>query len=215
VDPGGKIAEAIDHRHVVGCVVYCSTEIVTPGVIRHVEGTRFAIGEPSGAPTQRTADISRAFGAGGLKCPVDDRLRDQIWLKLIGNVAFNPISALTRSTMRELGATRELRDLLRAVMDETVAVGQALDISLPVSVDRRFEAAFAVGDHRTSMLQDLEAGRPLEFQCMTGAVIELAGILGVDVPSTQAVHALIAAIDPANRARPGASAFEPATKAAT
>lgn len=201
VDPDGVITAAIGPEHVVGCVVYCSTEIVAPGVIRHVEGTRFAIGRPDGSASERCAAISRAFVAGGQKCPVEDRLRDQIWLKLIGNVAFNPVSALTRATMGELGQLREVRQLLREIMEEAARVAAALGVSLPVSIDRRLEAAISVGDHKTSMLQDLEAGKPLEVDCMTGALIELAERLGIDVPSTRTVHACSKLIDPATRAR--------------
>jgi 2-dehydropantoate 2-reductase len=189
VDPGGVIAASIRPEHNIGCVVYCSTEIVEPGVIRHIEGTRFTLGEPDGSPSQRCKDISAAFAAGGLRAPVEARLRDQIWLKLVGNVAFNPITALTRATLGELGTLPEMRDLLRAIFAECAAVAGRLGISFPVSLDRRLEAGLAVGDHKTSMLQDLEAGKRLELDCMTGAVAELAGRLGIDVPHVRAVHA--------------------------
>jgi 2-dehydropantoate 2-reductase len=195
VDPGGTIAGSIEPERVVGCVVYCSSEIVEPGVIRHVEGTRFAIGEPDGGVSERCRLISEAFVAGGLKCPVEERLRDQIWLKLIGNVAFNPVTALTRATLGELGAQPEMVDLLRAILQECAAVADALEVQLPVSVERRLEAGIAVGDHKTSMLQDLEAGKPLEIDCMSGAVIELAEKLGITVPHTQAVHACTKLLD--------------------
>jgi 2-dehydropantoate 2-reductase len=189
VDPGGVIASSIPREAAIGCVVYCSTEIVEPGVIRHIEGTRFAIGEPDGADSERCREISRAFVAGGLRCPVERNLPEQIWLKLIGNAAFNPVTALTGATLGELGELPEMVDLLRAVLEECAAVGSALGIELPVSIERRLEAGIAVGDHKTSMLQDLEAGKPLELDCMTGAVIELAGRLGVSVPRTEAVYA--------------------------
>jgi 2-dehydropantoate 2-reductase len=195
VDPGGVITASIAPERIVGCVVYCSTEIVEPGVIRHVEGTRFAIGEPDGSTSERARRISEAFVAGGLKCPVEQRLRDQIWLKLIGNVAFNPITALTRATLGELGTLPEMVSLLRAIFEECAAVAAALDVEFPVSLDRRLEAGIAVGDHKTSMLQDLDAGKPLELDCMTGAVIELAGRLGVDVPNTRAVHVCAKLLD--------------------
>ncbi len=195
VDPGGVIANSIDPRHNVGCVVYSSTEIVEPGVIRHVEGTRFTIGEPDGRESERCRQISAAFAAGGLRAPVESRLRDQIWLKLVGNVAFNPITALTGATMAELGAVPETLDLVRAMFAESAAVAARLGVTFPISLERRLEAALAVGDHKTSMLQDLEAGRRLEFECMTGAVIELAGRLDVDVPYTRAVHACVKLLD--------------------
>jgi 2-dehydropantoate 2-reductase len=190
VDPGGVIAAAIPPEAVVGCVIYCSTEIVEPGVIRHIEGTRFSIGEPDGSDSDRCRAISAAFTDGRLKAPVDPNLRDQIWLKLIGNAAFNPVSAIARATLGELGRVPESVALLRAVLEECAAVAEALGVGLPVTIERRLEAGLAVGDHKTSMLQDLEAGRPLELDCITGAVIELAGMLGIAVPHTTAVDAL-------------------------
>ncbi len=203
VDPGGAIAAAIPPEAVIGCVIYCSTEIVAPGVIRHIEGTRFAIGEPNGEVSERCRELSKAFVAGGLKCPVERRIREQIWLKLIGNVAFNPVSALTGGTLGELGTEPELVVVLRAILEECMAVAAELGIELPVSLERRLEAGFEVGDHKTSMLQDLEAGKPLELDCMTGAVIELAGRLGLDTPHTQTVHAVAKLLDRLNReARP-------------
>jgi 2-dehydropantoate 2-reductase len=198
VDPGGVIAASIAPEHTVGCVVFCSTEIIEPGVIRHIEGTRFTIGEPDGSASERCAQISAAFAAGGLKAPVESRLRDQIWLKLIGNAAFNPVTALTRATLGDLGTVPEMMDLLRAVFAECAKVAERLGISFPVSLDRRLEAGIAVGNHRTSMLQDLEAGKRLELDCMTGAVAELAARLGVDVPHVRTVHACATLLDRLN-----------------
>jgi 2-dehydropantoate 2-reductase len=195
VDPGGVIAASISPDHNIGCVVYCSTEIVEPGVIRHVEGTRFTIGEPDGSDSPRVRAISRAFAAGGLRAPVDPRLRDQIWLKLVGNVAFNPITALTGATLGQLGTLPAMNDLLRALFAESAAVAARLGVTFPVSLDRRLEAGIAVGDHKTSMLQDLEAGKRLELECMTGAIVELAARLGVDVPHTSTVHACVQLLD--------------------
>jgi len=195
VDPGGVISATIGIESVIGCVIYCSTEIVAPGVIRHVEGTRFTIGEPDGVLSERCNDISQAFVAGGLKCPVERRLRDQIWLKLIGNAAFNPITALTGATLGQLGALPEMLAVLRAIMDECTDVATALGASLRISVDRRLEAGIEVGDHKTSMLQDREAGKPLELDCITGAVIEIADRLGIPVPHTRTVHACAKLLD--------------------
>ena len=195
VDPGGVIAASISPDCNIGCVVYCSTEIVEPGVIRHVEGTRFTIGEPDGSDSPRVRAISRAFAAGGLRAPVDPRLRDQIWLKLVGNVAFNPITALTGATLGQLGTLPAMHDLLRALFAESAAVAARLGVTFPVSLDRRLEAGIAVGDHKTSMLQDLEAGKRLELECMTGAIVELAARLGVDVPHTSTVHACVQLLD--------------------
>jgi 2-dehydropantoate 2-reductase len=199
VDPGGIITKSIAPEHNVGCVVFCSTEIIEPGVIRHIEGTRFTIGEPDGSASQRCTKISAAFKAGGLKAPVETKLRDQIWLKLIGNVAFNPVTALTRATLGDLGTAPEMVDLLKAVFAECAAVAERLEITFPVSLDRRLEAGIAVGDHKTSMLQDLEAGKQLELGCMTGAVTELAGRLGVPVPHVETIHACATLLDHLNR----------------
>jgi 2-dehydropantoate 2-reductase len=200
VDPGGVIACSIRPEHVIGCVAYCSTQIVEPGIIRHIEGTRFTIGEPDGSVTQRCKLISDAFSAGGLKAPVEARLRDQIWLKLVGNVAFNPVTALTRATLGQLGAVPETRDVLREIFAECAAVAGRLGIRFPVSLDRRLEAGLAVGDHKTSMLQDLEAGKRLELDCMTGAVAELAERLGIPVPHVRTVHACAKLLDHLNSA---------------
>ncbi|HLJ99782.1 MAG TPA: 2-dehydropantoate 2-reductase [Streptosporangiaceae bacterium] len=189
VDPGGVIATSVAPEHNVGCVVYCSTEITEPGVIRHVEGTRFSLGEPDGSITDRCQAISAAFAAGGLRAPVTARLRDEIWLKLVGNVAFNPVTALTGATLGQLGDLPEMRGLLRAMFAECAQVADRLGIAFPVSLDRRLEAGLAVGDHKTSMLQDLQAGKKLELDCMTAAVIELARHLDVPVSHVEAVHA--------------------------
>jgi len=206
VDPGGVVSRSIPRGSAIGTVVYCSTEIVEPGVIRHIEGTRFPLGEPDGSASERCARISEAFSAGGLKAPVEERLRDQIWLKLVGNVAFNPITALTRATLGELGELPEMVALLRAVFAECAAVAERLGVEFPVSLERRLEAGIAVGDHKTSMLQDLEAGKPLELDCMTGAVAELAARLAVPVPHVEAVHACAKLLDRLARAPAAAPA---------
>jgi 2-dehydropantoate 2-reductase len=212
VDPGGVIAASIAPEHNVGCVVYCSTEIIEPGVIRHIEGTRFTLGEPDGSLSARCREISAAFGAGGLRAPVEARLRDQIWLKLVGNVAFNPITALTRATLGELGTLPQMHDLLREIFAECAAVAARLGISFPVSLDRRLAAGLAVGDHKTSTLQDLEAGKRLELDCMSGAVVELAGRLGIDVPHLRTVHACAKLLDELaarHQLRPAAGPAQP------
>jgi 2-dehydropantoate 2-reductase len=195
VDPGGVIAAAIRPEHNIGCVVYCGTEIIEPGVIKHIEGTRFTIGEPDGSVSERCQEISALFKAGGLRAPVDPNLRNQIWLKMVGNVAFNPVTALTRATLGELAAIPEMPGLLTAMFAECAAVAAQLGIEFPVSLERRLEAGLAVGDHKTSMLQDLEAGKRLELDCMTGAVVELAARMGIDVPHISAVHACARLLD--------------------
>jgi 2-dehydropantoate 2-reductase len=195
VDPGGAISRAIAPEAVVGCVVYCSTEITGPGTIRHIEGTRFTIGTPGGERTEMCMSISKAMAAAGLKSPVDRDLRRQIWLKLIGNVAFNPLTTVLRSTLGGLAASPAAVEFARQAMEECVAVAAALGVELPISVERRLQGGLAVGDHRTSMLQDWEAGKPLETDCMTGAVVELAQMTGVPVPRTQALHQLTRAAE--------------------
>ena len=199
VDPGGVVTRSIPPQSVVGCVVYCATEIERPGVIRHIEGTRFSIGEPDGSDSERCRSISEAFRAGGLKAPVDARLRDQIWLKLIGNAAFNPVSVLTRATLGALGEVPEMRDALRALLEEGAAVAAALGVQLSVPIERRLEGGFEVGEHKTSMLQDFEAGKPLEIDCLTGAIVELAQKLDVDVPRLRVVDAAVRAAAHAQR----------------
>jgi 2-dehydropantoate 2-reductase len=195
VDPGGAIERSIPPESVVGCVVYCSTEIVSPGVIRHVEGTRFVLGGPGGELADRLAPIADALKHSGLKAPVDEQIRNQIWLKLLGNVAFNPITALTGATLGQLGSLPEMVYLLRSLFIELSTVADALGVTLPVSLERRLEAGIAVGDHKTSMLQDLEAGKPLEVDCLTGAVVEIAGLLGLHAPHTHTIHACAKLLD--------------------
>ena len=194
VDPGGVITQAIDPASVVGCVVYCATEITEPGVIRHVEGKRFSIGEPDETVTERCGEISQAFRAAGLKAPVAVQLRNQIWLKMIGNASLNPVTALLGATLGQLGRSPAALRLVRAMMQESADIATALGIKLPITIDRRLEAAIEVGEHRTSMLQDRLAGKPLELDCLTGAVIEIAARVGVDVPQTRAVHDLLTAL---------------------
>jgi 2-dehydropantoate 2-reductase len=200
VDPGGAVSEVLDVRRAIGCVVYCSTEIESPGVVRHLEGTRFSIGEPDGSISQRCRDLSAAMIAGGLKCPVEPRLRDDIWIKLMGNVAFNPLSALTGATMAEICAHDGTRAVVAAMMAETVAIAEAAGATVSVSIEKRIDGARRVGHHKTSMLQDLEAGKALETDAIIGAVVELADLTGVPAPT---LHNVFAAVDllALNRAR--------------
>jgi 2-dehydropantoate 2-reductase len=190
VDPGGQLAAAFDPDRVVGCVIYSSTEIESPGVIRHIEGTRYALGRPDGAVDGPLEEISTAFIAGGLKAPIEQDLRAQIWVKLLGNAALNPISALTRRTLGTMLRDRAIEGLVREIMEECAALAQALGVQLPISIEKRIDGARRVGEHKTSMLQDVERGRPLELDCMTGAVVELGEILNIPTPATRHVHAL-------------------------
>lgn len=195
VDPGGVIARSIPIRQVVGCVVYPATGLVEPGVIKHLEGNRLSLAELNGARTDRVVAISSALARAGFKAPVQSRIRQEIWLKLIGNATLNPISALTRATLTELMSQPETKDLIRRLMIEVEAVGRALGIEPDIGVDRRLEGAARVGDHRTSMLQDVEAGRPLEVEALVGSVVELGGQLGVPVPALDVVCRLTRQLD--------------------
>ncbi|MER5475704.1 2-dehydropantoate 2-reductase [Streptomyces sp. NPDC002734] len=190
VDPGGAVSEVIAPERAVGCVVYAATELAAPGVVRHIEGTRFSIGEPDRSVSARCTAFSEAMVAGGLKCPVEPDLRQDIWVKLLGNATFNPISALTRATMREMCVHHGTRRVVTAMMRETLAVARALGCTVGVTVERRLAGAERVGDHRTSTLQDLERGRPLELDVLLTALLELAEITGVDTPTLRTVHAL-------------------------
>ncbi len=189
VDPGGVIAASIPANQVVGSIVYFSTDITAPGVIRHTEGNRISLGEPDGTRTERCRQIAEAFIKAGLRCPITARLRHEIWVKLLGNVAFNPISALTRATLVRMARDPEVSAIVRNIMMEVEAVAGKLGLELPVSIDQRIAGAEKVGEHKTSMLQDLEAGRPMELEAVVGAVVELGQKLGVPMPHTQTVYA--------------------------
>jgi len=189
VDPGGVIGRAIDPRSVVGSLVYLATEVIEPGVVRHIEGNRVSLGEPDGSKSERTRAIAAALIKAGIKCPVTARIRNEMWVKILGNVAFNPISALTRSTIIQMVRDPEVSVLVRSIMQETEAVANKLGVELPISIEQRIAGAEKVGEHKTSMLQDLEAGRPLELEAVVGAVLEIAERLEVPTPNIRAVYA--------------------------
>ena len=191
VDPGGLINQHIDPARVIGCVVYPSTEIVEPGVVWHMEGTRFAIGEPDGSKSERCRRIADSFINAGLRCPIRTNIRHDIWVKLMGNVAYNPISALTRATLIEIVQCPETRALAAAIMTEVDAVARKLGIDMGISVEQRLEGAEKVGQHKTSMLQDIEAGKPTELEAIVGAMIELGDKLDVELPNTKSVYACV------------------------
>jgi 2-dehydropantoate 2-reductase len=195
VDPGGAIAAAIEPRRVVGSLAYFSTDIAEPGVIHHTEGNRISFGEPDGTRSERTKTIAEALIAAGFRCPVTTRFRHEIWVKLLGNVAFNPLSALTGATLEEMVRHPDVSKVVRALMTETEAVAARLDIELPISIDQRMAGAEKVGAHKTSMLQDFEAGRPMELEAIVGAVVELGDRLGVEMPATRTVYACAKLLD--------------------
>lgn len=191
VDPAGRTSAVLPVERAIGCVVYCSTELVEPGVIRHLEGTRFSVGEPDRSDSARCRRFSAAMVAGGLKCPVERDIRRDIWIKLMGNVAFNPLSALTGATMVEMCQQPASRELVATMMSETVAVARALGCDPELSIERRIAGAERVGHHRTSMLQDLVAGKELETAAIISAVVELADRTGTAVPALRAIDAAV------------------------
>ena len=201
VDPGGVIAASIEPERVVGSLAYFATDIAEPGVIHHTEGNKMSLGEPNGTRTERTKALADALIAAGLRCPVTTRFRHEIWVKLLGNVAFNPISALTGGTLEQLVRHAETAALVREIMTETEAVARKLGIELSISIDQRMAGAEKVGAHKTSMLQDYEAGRPMELEAVVGAVIELGDRLGVPVPATRAMYACARFLDDARAAQ--------------
>jgi 2-dehydropantoate 2-reductase len=201
VDPGGTIATSIEPERVVGSLAYFSTDIGEPGVIHHTEGNRLSLGEPNGTRTERTKKLAEALIGAGLRAPITTRFRHEIWVKLLGNVAFNPISALTGGTLEELVRHPDTSVVIRRIMAETEAVAAKLGIELPISIDQRMAGAEKVGAHKTSMLQDLEAGRPLELEAIVGAVVELGDRLGVQMPATRTVYACAKMLDEKQRPR--------------
>src|SRR5882724_10190886 len=189
VDPGGAIASAIPAKNVAASIAYFATDIVEPGVIRHTEGNRLSLGEPDGTRSERCKAISEALIKAGIRCPVTQKIRTEIWVKILGNVAFNPISALTRATLAQMAGDPEVTQLVRNIMTEVEAVAAKMGIVMPISIDQRIAGAEKVGEHKTSMLQDLEAGRPMELEAVVGAVVELGDRLGVSMPHTRTVYA--------------------------
>ena len=191
VDPDGALWAGLPPAQVLGCIVYPAAEIAAPGVIRHSYGDRFSLGEPDGSRSARAEALSAMLIRAGLKAPVRPKIRDELWVKLWGNMAFNPISALTTGTLDVITGDPGSRAVARAMMLEGQAVAEALGVRFAIGVDKRIEGGAEVGAHRTSMLQDLELGRPLEIEALLGAVVEVAGWVDVPVPLSTAVLALV------------------------
>ena len=191
VDPGNVQWDGFGPDNVLGCVVYPAAEVSEPGVIHHIEGNRFSLGEPDGTKSDRAMALSRALTDGGLKAPVRPRLRDEIWVKLWGNLSFNPISALTGATLDVLCTDPGTRAVARAMMVEAQEIAETLGVKFPIDVDRRIDGGAAVGAHRTSMLQDLDAGRPMEIDALVGSVQELGRITDIPTPTIDTVLSLI------------------------
>lgn len=192
VDPGNVQWDGFGPDRVLGCVVYPAAEVSTPGTIHHIEGNRFSLGEPDGSKSDRATALSQALQAAGLKAPVRPRLRDEIWVKLWGNLSFNPISALTHATLDVLCTDPGTRDVARRMMIEAQMIAERLGVTFPIDVERRIDGGAAVGAHRTSMLQDLDAGRPMEIDALIGSVQELGRLTETPTPTIDTVLALIA-----------------------
>jgi 2-dehydropantoate 2-reductase len=191
VDPGGMVARGIPIDRVIGSVVYPAAEIITPGVLKHIEGNRFSISEIDGADTPRVRQLSETLRNAGFKAPVTSDIRSEIWTKLWGNLSFNPISALTHATLVDICQFPMTRELAAKMMTEAQQVGEALGIAFRVSLEKRIAGAEAVGKHKTSMLQDIEQGRAPEIAALVGSIIELGQVAGVATPHIQAVYALV------------------------
>jgi 2-dehydropantoate 2-reductase len=192
VDPGNAQWDGFRPERVLGCVVYPAAEVIEPGVVKHIEGNRFSLGEPDGSKSERALALSKALTAAGLKAPVRPKIRDEIWVKLWGNLSFNPISALTHSTLDILCTDPGTRAVARNMMLEAQTIAEKLGVKFPVDVDRRIKGGADVGAHRTSMLQDLDQGRPMEIDALVGSVKELGRVTQTPTPTIDTVLALIA-----------------------
>lgn len=191
VDPDNAQWDGFGPDRVLGCVVYPAAEVIEPGVIKHIEGNRFSLGEPDGSKSDRAVALSQALSQAGLKAPVRPKLRDEIWVKLWGNLSFNPISALTHATLDVLCTDEGTRQVARNMMIEAQQIAEALGVKFPIDVDRRIAGGAAVGAHRTSMLQDLDQGRPMEIDALVTSVQELGRVTGIATPTIDTVLALL------------------------
>jgi len=197
VDPAGNLATLIAPQRILGCVVYPAAELVAPGVIRHIEGNRFPLGELDGRSSERIARVAAVFEKAGFKSPVLDDIRAEIWLKLWGNLSFNPISALSHATLVDICQHPLARDLAANMMREAEAVAGKLGIAFRVSLERRIAGAEKIGKHKTSMLQDVEAGRGPEIDALVGSVIELARMTATPTPHIDSAYALVKLLEQA------------------
>ena len=191
VDPEKVLEKAIPFKSIIGTVVYPACEIISPGIIKHISGNRFSIGEPSGERTNRVEVLSELLRDAGFKAPISTRIRDELWLKLWGNLAFNPISALTGATLKQICKNTETHKLAKNMMAEAKQIGEALNVRFPVSIDKRIAGAAAVGEHKTSMLQDLEQGRSMEIDAIVSSVQELGRLVGINTPYIDTILSLV------------------------
>jgi 2-dehydropantoate 2-reductase len=191
VDPGGRVWNALGADRAIGCVVYPSCEIVEPGIVKHIDGNRFMLGEPDGSKSDRVIALSRLMTEAGLKAPVRKKIRDDIWFKLLGNATFNPVSVLTGATLEQMGTDPDVHSVIYTMMDEAQNVATRFGVKFAMSIDKRIDGGTAVGAHKTSMLQDLEAGRPLELDALVASVAEMARLVDMPTPTIDAVLALV------------------------
>jgi 2-dehydropantoate 2-reductase len=191
LDPDGRLERAIETRRVIGCVVYPAATIAEPGVVHHQYGNRFMLGEPDGRRTARIEALSRVLTKAGFKAPVRPTIRDDIWIKLWGNLSFNPVSALTQATLARIATDPGTRDVIRRMMAEAEQVGRKLGVEFSVDIETRIGWAADVGEHRTSMLQDLEQGRAMEIDALLRAVVEMGDLVGIETPILDAILALV------------------------
>ena len=208
-DPDGSIARHIDPRRIIGSVVYPAAELVRPGVVRVIEGNRFTLGEPDGTTTARVQAIADSLVRGGLKAPISSDIRSEIWLKLWGNLSFNPISALTHATLVDLCRFPPSRSLAAAMMTEAQAIAEKLGVTFKVSLEKRIAGAERVGAHKTSMLQDVEHGKPIEIEALVGSVSELGRMTGTPTPHIDAVYACACLLAKTLAAQHGRLRIEP------
>ena len=195
VDPDGSIAAAIAPERIIGSVVYPAAELLAPGVVKVIEGNRFTLGELDGQRSERIEALSAAFMAAGFKAPVARDIRSELWVKLWGNLSFNPISALTHATLEDICKNSGTRELAAAMMREAQAVAEALGVRFKITLEQRIAGAQSVGAHKTSMLQDVEHGRALELAALVGAVIELGQVVQVPTPTISAIHAAVSLLE--------------------
>jgi 2-dehydropantoate 2-reductase len=211
VDPDGSIARHIEPERVIGSIVYPATELVAPGVVKVIEGNRFSLGELDGSRSERIEALSRAMMNAGFKAPVSRDIRAEIWVKLWGNLSFNPISALTHATLEEICTFDASRELASNMMREAQVVAEKLGVRFKITLEQRIAGAQAVGAHKTSMLVDVENGRALELQALVGAVVELARITDTPTPAIDSIHAATSLLAATLSRRHGRLAMQPAT----
>ncbi len=195
VDPSGEIDANIEPERIIGCIVYPAAEVIAPGVIKHVEGNRFPVGELDGTTSERVEKIAQSLNNAGFKSFVLEDIRGEIWLKAWGNLSFNPISALTQATLVDICQFAPTRQLAARMMEEAQAVANKLGISFRHTIEKRIAGAESVGKHKTSMLQDVEAGRQLEVEALLGTVVELGRLTGTPTPTIDTVYALVKLLD--------------------